>query len=134
MFLRMLNWLFKFFGYTLLAKAERKPLPLLEISEVPCSNVILVDFSRGARKQLFFVQPTAADAADDVLEISIKIPPRIHARMNAIKRVTGVASHVETVRRALSTYDSLVKLNAEGRAIGFYDQQENWVELDLKFD
>lgn len=131
MFLHALNWLLKFAGLSLHAKAkEEKSLPRLHASG---DNVIEVDFLRGARKQRTSAPSIDVDDAKDALCFRLELPPHVHTRMNAIKRMSGAESHVETIRRALSTYDTLVELHAEGRAVGFYDQRGDWVEIDMSF-
>jgi hypothetical protein len=130
MFLRILNWLLKCFGLSLNKNKEKDSPEILD----GCDNLIEVDFSRGQQIVQVCVNPTEADQTNETLRAVLTMSPSVHSRMNTLKRMTRVKSHKETVLRALKLYDVLVQLHFEEREVGFYDQDDDWVEIDLEFD
>ncbi len=131
MFLRGLNWLLKFLGLSLTTKTKQDSPPLLEESR---ENVIKVNFVKSTRILPSEVKTLEADQTRDVLDMTIRLPPHLHTRMNAMKRLSGVGGHNVTVRRALRLYEVYIQVQMEGGSIGYYDEHDNWIEIDLDID
>ncbi len=78
---------------------------------INADNVIQVDFRKSRRRLDSKTEEEILD--EEPLHIELVIPAKVVRRMNEIRKLNGSPSHVETFRRAIVYYDTVLTLSHE---------------------
>lgn len=115
-------------------EGDEDPAPPSLPDGSPHKNVIVVDFTKGKRIEGAAVPVPDDDREDEPLNLHLVFSPHVHTRMNTLRRIAGVRRHVDTIRRALAIYDSLIEQHAAGCPIAYRNAQGNWIEIIMDPD